>query len=387
MNRFNEGGRMRKAFLFVLLVVLVSMVFVGNGFAQVDEGEKNMEEKAEEYLEESEQIFEDYHKTTKREEIEEKGAKVNKFIAGLKKLSMPLQRILVKKALWDAKKICETTDYVETAGYLGAAQWAIISALDEAAEPELIKGCINKNNDEEFRYLCMSLLGSMKSKDAVEPLIKIMLDKDDKLRREACIELGWKGNIKAVTPMIELYWKGEIRQNVVRGLGIIGDKRAFDVLMDGLKNGNPALKFTCIRAFEKLKDKRAVPILIEMLKPEEEIRVHGPRNIQPYIAIALGEIGDERAIPALTKMLKHKDWFHRAEAEEALGKIKDKSALDALIPLAEKGELDAIVAIGKIGGDEAVKVLERLKIKFKSIPDPYFQKCFKEALKEAKEKK
>jgi HEAT repeat protein len=364
----------------VLFVLLVQLVFVGSSFAQVDQTERKMEEKAEKYLKESEQIFEDYHKTTKREEIEQKGAQVNKFIAGLKKLSLPLQRILVKKALWDAEKICEMTDYVETAGYLGAAQWAIISTLSEAAEPELIKGCINKNNDNEFRYHCISLLGFMKSETAVGPLIKIMRDSTDKFRGEACNNLASIGDKRAVGPMIELYWNGQMRKNVVWSLGIIGDKRAFDVLMDGLKNGDKKLKGSCIIALGGIRDRRVVPLLIEMLEKKEEEEFH------IEIAIALGEIGDKRAAPILKTMLKHKDHFYRYVAAKALGEIKSKEAVNALIPLAERAELEAIKSLGKIGGDRAIEALTRLK-ENPPYPDDFLKKCIDNALKEAKKQR
>lgn len=309
----------------VLLVGLVLLVFVGNVFAQVNEYEKKMEEKAEEYLKESEQMFEDYHKTIKREEIEEKGAQVNKFIAGLKKLSMPLQRILVKKALWDAKKVCEKTDNVEAALWATMPQFSIAHTLKEASTPELIKNFMDKSNDREFRYLCMESFYGPKDSVAVEPLIIAMMDSTDKLRGQACKILGLIKDKRAVEPMIELYWKGQMRKDVIWSLGVIGDKRAFNVLMDGLEDGNSKLKFLCIRALEGLKDRRAVPTLIKMIGSKEEIEVPslGVRSLKPYIAITLGEIGDERAVPVLKEMLKNKDRYHRAKAEEALGKIKE----------------------------------------------------------------
>ena len=299
------------------------------------------------------------------------------------------QSVLVKALLWRAKKICEETDDRNVAIIKSMPLFDIVSIFKKKANPELIKNFLDRNNDTEFRYLCIESYYGLKDSVAVEVLIKVMMDSTDKLRGQACTILGTIKDKKAVEPMIELYWRGEDRKNVVWSLGCIGDKRAFNVLMDGLKNGDPELKFYCIRAFEGVKDKRVVPTFIKMLESVQEITVPslGVKSVKPYIAIALAEMTDQRAVPSLTKMLKQKDHFHRYAAAKALGQIKSQEALDSLIPLAERGESEAIKAIGKIGGSEAIEALERLNTEFKYKPGPYLQKCLMEALKEAKEKK
>ena len=384
---------MFKRFGLLLIVLLIGVPvyasFLPSQIIISTTQEEKLEKEAQKYLEKSEKLFEEYHKSTNKEEISKKQSRLMKFIKGLKKLSLPLQKALIKTALWEAKKICEKIDDVESAVFLTMPQFAVVDALKDVAVPELVKNFMDKNNDAEFRYLCMESFYGPKDSIVVEPLITVMMDSTDRLRGQACKILGVIRDKRAVEPMIELYWKGQMRKDVVWSLGAIGDKRAFDVLMDGLKNGDNKLKFHCIRSFEYLKDKRAVPVLIKMLQSKKEIDVPslGVKSIKPYIALALGNIGDERAVPVLKKMLKHKDSYYRHTAAVALGKIRDKRALDALISLAEKGELDAIKAIGKIGGDRAIEALERLKPKFKDIPGPYFQKCFNEALKEAKNRK
>ena len=309
------------------------------------------------------------------------------FLVSLFFISKGGQRVLIKAVLWRAKKICETTEDRDVAFIKSMPLFDIVTIFREKANPELIKNFLDKNNDTDFRYLCLESFYGFKDSVAVDALIKVMIDSTDKLRGQACTTLGIIKDKKAVEPMIELYWREDSRKNVVWSLGRIGDKRAFNVLMDGLKNGDPELKFYCIRAFEGVEDKRVVSTFIKMLESVEEIEVPslGVKSVKPYIAIALGEIGDDRVVPALTQMLKHKDHWYRYTAAKALGQIKSKEALHSLVPLAERGESMAVKAIGKIGGDEGVEVLEKL-IKFSTISSPFFQKCLKEALKEAKEK-
>mgnify|MGYP001082967046 CR=1 FL=1 len=381
---------MYKKLLLILLLSTIPLkgyVSLSHNLINATEKKDTLNVQAEKYIKESEKIFKDYYKSTTEKEVIQKQSLMKKFTEGLKILTLPLQKAIIKMALWKAKKICETTDDLEGAGFATIPQFAIIETLKGTATPELIKSFMDKSNDPEFRYLCIDMYSTPKDTMVVESLIKVMMDSTDKLRGGACTALGSIKDKRAVEPMIELYKKGEMRRDVIWSLGVIGDKRAYDVVMDGLKHGDPKLKWSCISAFGRLGDKRAVPILVEMLESKEDIIIEHHGSVKPAIIIALGEIGDERAVPALKKMLKHNDWYYRAKASDALGEIRDKKALDALIPLAEKGELDAIKAIGKIGGKRATEELERLKIKLKSIPDPYFHKCLDKALKEAKSKK
>lgn len=94
--------------------------------------------------------------------------------------------------------------------------------------------------------------------------------------------------------------------------------------------------------------------LIETLK-------HKDPSIRYDIADALGRIGDKTAVDALIPLLEDEDYDIRWRAADALGKIGDKTAVDALL-LALKDKSSAVRssaadALGQIGDKAAVDPL------------------------------
>lgn len=74
-------------------------------------------------------------------------------------------------------------------------------------------------------------------------------------------------------------------------------------------------------------DASGLPTLLEAL-PEEVKRGQRPSDVQVRAMAALGYSGDRRAVPALVKLLD--DWNCQAPASEALGRIGDPAAAEAL---------------------------------------------------------
>ncbi|MBI3272541.1 MAG: HEAT repeat domain-containing protein [Planctomycetes bacterium] len=83
------------------------------------------------------------------------------------------------------------------------------------------------------------------------------------------------------------------------------------------------------RALGELKDAGAIPALGEVLKNKKEMP-----EVQADAAAALGAIGDPKAVPLLAENLMtvkdDKPYFGRIEA---LGKIRDRASVEALISL------------------------------------------------------
>ncbi|MEA1912719.1 MAG: hypothetical protein U9N06_02650, partial [candidate division WOR-3 bacterium] len=163
--------------IFLLSTIpLKGYISISHNLINATEKKDTLNAQAEKYIKESEKIFKDYYKSTTEKEVIQKQSLMKKFIEGLKILTLPLQKAIIKMALWKAKKICETTDDLEGAGFATIPQFAIISALKGAATPELIKSFMDKSNDPEFRWLCMDMFSETEDTMAVEPLIKVMMD-------------------------------------------------------------------------------------------------------------------------------------------------------------------------------------------------------------------
>lgn len=210
---------------------------------------------------------------------------------------------------------------------------------------------------------------ALKCPEAVEPLIRLLADKDSQVRESAVRALGEIGDRRAVAPLLPLLdandtyslelgaealgklkdsravpplcriaaatdLRGRCRPAAVQALGLIGDRAATDVLMGLLKGTDNILKETTIRAIGQIGDANAVPALVELLtstKPTYERRpmvAHRYVNSNDILSAtmdALGKIGDPRAIAPLqqVKQTGHPEIIPLADA--ALGKIRSPS--------------------------------------------------------------
>ncbi|MBU4561071.1 HEAT repeat domain-containing protein [bacterium] len=109
------------------------------------------------------------------------------------------------------------------------------------------------------------------------------------------------------------------KPDAVVALGMIGDPRAVEPLMEHLKySKNDHLRTEIIKALGRIGDKRATPALINVLESDS------PSYMRAAAAKALGEIGDRRAVPALEKALKDKYSYTRSQAAQSLKKITGK---------------------------------------------------------------
>jgi HEAT repeat protein len=143
---------------------------------------------------------------------------------------------------------------------------------------------------------------------------------------------------KSVLPRLELWLRCEDmrrRGNAAFIFARLGDDRGFEVIQAILEDRSskravfetdsagpsPALQIRADRYYAAhllgdLKDVRAVPILIPLLK-DEDVKV-----IVPW---SLAEIGDKSAIPPLKEALADKDLTMRASALRALEKLERDS--------------------------------------------------------------
>jgi HEAT repeat protein len=109
------------------------------------------------------------------------------------------------------------------------------------------------------------------------------------------------------------------KTDAVAALGMIGDSRAVEPLIEFLKYGKrDHLRSKIVEALGRIGDKKATPALIEALLNDSYC------HTRYEAAEALGIIGDKRAIPALEKALKDEYYHTRWRAAEALKKLTGK---------------------------------------------------------------
>jgi len=207
--------------------------------------------------------------------------------------------------------------------------------------------------------LCAPGLAEAQPEQSVDNLVKEFETAETFWRRfEVAKKLVARGD-KSVLPALESRLSNEDRHErcvaafVFAGLGNdrgleviiavlndISDRRDTGVIPNNwsLRAQIRADRYFAVHVLGELEDRRAVPILVSLLRDEE---------INYSVAWALGEIGDERAIGPLIEALRDKSSDMRVGAISALEKLEAVAALPhmhALLNDQEKTRYGASVA-------------------------------------------
>jgi HEAT repeat protein len=155
----------------------------------------------------------------------------------------------------------------------------------------------------------------------------------------------------AILPQLTTYLNDEdrhVRGNAAFVFAALGDDRGFEIVRailedrsdrpkgQGIPGGGWSLgaqiasdRYYAAHLFGDLKDARAVPILIPLLKD---------REVNMIVPWALGEIGDKSAVPELMQTLTDKNPDMRVLAIYALEALKAKQAVPQLRLLLDDDE-------------------------------------------------
>src|SRR5213594_2467004 len=245
----------------------------------------------------------------------------------------------------------------------GNVQEAAVAILKDVATPEAVEpliGCLTSKNwivrmhaakalgnlgdERPVRQLIPLLMDSVKAVrvDATDALAQIgrpalatVRHEEWILRLHACEALGKIGAEEAVAPLCEVMLHDRdmaVRQDAAKALGSIGHPAAFEALEKAVTD--LSVRPYAVDALGKLKDPRAVPILIDVVagknRPANARRVPvcgdesgaldvEEMEVQIFAVGGLAEIGDDRAIQPLIRALK--DTRLRAAAASALSKM------------------------------------------------------------------
>lgn len=159
-------------------------------------------------------------------------------------------------------------------------------------------------------------LGELGEKRAIEPLIASLKEESEIIRVNAAQALHWIVNSgERIDAFIE---------KTVESLGNLGDQRAIEALVDGLKDEFFQVRQESAMGLAYVAEVYAVDALIEALKDEnEEVRRAASRS--------LGWFGNNRAIIPLLESLKDENEEVRSSASGALGEMGDNRAILPLI--------------------------------------------------------
>lgn len=231
---------------------------------------------------------------------------------------------------------------------------ALASIGDRRALPALLD---TARNSRTCGSSAVEAIAELRDPESVEPLIALLNDPKTKTSgaEAAAIALGKTGDKRAFDPLMSLMdssFPTAVRA-AIAGLGDLGDPRAADRIF-ALKDGSPESAV----ALAKLKDPRAFDLLIELLKGQENsddvVRALGilgdRRAVEPLEKMmtaypcgpaiwSLGELRDTKVLHLFTGMLMRADADTTSMCIEALGKLKDRRALPEMMQLLATSDL------------------------------------------------
>ena len=170
--------------------------------------------------------------------------------------------------------------------------------------------------------------------DAVSTLVLLLQDREEAVRKAAAQAVKRIGVVCEASTQLLVDGLASsdnvVRAQTAEALGVIGDKAeaAAAGLVHALKDQNDAVRGKAAEALGKMGEgvaDLAVPGLVRLLRDEDNW-------VRAIAAEALGQMGEaaEDAAPALLKSLVHPNPVVRANAADALGKLKSERARTAL---------------------------------------------------------
>ena len=203
------------------------------------------------------------------------------------------------------------------------------------------------SDEPEIRKLAITALGEIKDERSFESLLTTLKDENLDVRRQALLAIiNFQSNQVMEAALTALHDPG-LRVEASLFLGAKKDLRVLPYLLETLSGSDPLNAYRAQRVLASI-GKPAVDELILILRdrnpeyPMREVRRKMEADKQPLAfpmrcgneppppildprrlaAIALGEIGDERAITALTEALNEESSDLRADAANALARLR-----------------------------------------------------------------
>ena len=174
----------------------------------------------------------------------------------------------------------------------------LLLGMEAEALLPLLEQAVHDDNNADLRNGAMEVLVAL-GKQAIPRLIDLLQTGNEEIRNFSAVMLGDIGSPEAVTHLIHALRDNDVnvRHGAAEALGKIGSSCALAPLMELLKE-DFWLQYPAIVALGEMRDKRAVPLLLELLDTE---------MLTLPIVDALRKIQDKRALQTLCTILGSKE--------------------------------------------------------------------------------
>jgi HEAT repeat protein len=172
--------------------------------------------------------------------------------------------------------------------------------------------------EEEVRWAASAALCRIQEPSVIEPLLKALEEPTEVTPARVADVLISMGS-HAVKPLLDAYphMEEKARGICLEILGQIGDNRAVESLINGIRDESPWVRSKAVQALGEMRVIEAGPQLVEVLQdPVPEVRARA--------AQALGCLEWWGALSALNEARKDRDWLVRVSANQALAALTGK---------------------------------------------------------------
>lgn len=208
-----------------------------------------------------------------------------------------------------------------------------------------------------LRQAGLSILSQTHDTRAKQHVVKALDDTSQEVRMDAARAIGQLAGKDVVKALHDRYKKEkteDVRSELLRAMGYIGDEKFLTVLIKASKDEANRLKAEAVRGLGAYKDQKAIEALIEALGSDNEW-------VREAAASTLAQLKVPQAIKPLLGLLDDDDAYVRMTAIDSLGQIGDASVVPELAKLAtdkdENVRRSVLRAMGYFGGEQAFEIL------------------------------
>ncbi len=251
---------------------------------------------------------------------------------------------------------------IECPRWKAAANDALVKLGSRAVQELLV---VLQKSDPGLTLDAIVILGRIGDKQAVPSLIACLDHVSNLLRAHVTEALALIGDSRAVPQMLRALTDPivAVRVNAAAGLVRMADPRTLVSLMNALQDEDADVRRYAAVAVGELGDSKIVPDLMAIVEGWEQLVGLDPDFLQAIVE-ALGKLKDARAVPVLIPLLRVAHEGVLLKTVLALKQLRDPSASAALIAvlnsskpalrrrivetLGHAGDLSVIPAIGKV---------------------------------------
>jgi hypothetical protein len=253
----------------------------------------------------------------------------------------------------------------------------LIQVLSErnavGAVPALLGEAVNP--DRKVRKAAFKALGRLAGEKDLPSLIKLLVKLEDDSSRSqaerAVVAVSRKISDQSKQADIVLsVLRGEkrvaVRCSLLRALGGIANNNALEILSSALKETNPAVRDTAVRALAKWPNATAAEVLLEIYSPSTSLRMvslsnHNTQN-QIHRLLSLRGFVRLLALPAEGRPVEKTLEMFRQAMHQARGPAEQKLLLSGLANVSDPGALSMVEPLLQVETVRAEAAMAVIKI-------------------------